>query len=880
MLPALTVAVLLASAPDAPFVRAVRIEASEAERRRLERYVEVSPGERLDAERLRHAVELIYATGDYADVRVELEPAADGVGVVVRPVPGPLLAAVRVQGDAPIDAGGIRELTRLRSGEPLWPQRLEGAAQAVATHLSDEGYPQARVAAEAVGEAEGTDAVFRIQAGPRAHVVQIAVEGEGPRDAFLSLARPRVGEVWRRVKAREAAEEMRRLLVREGRWRASVAAVDSYDATTAAVRLLFRVDRGPRVEVAIPDEAGGRRGEIETLLRENGAKSDAVDEAVDRIEEALRLLGHRDARVTSREEVASDHLRLVFDVEAGPVTRAASVRVMGDATVPAVALLTRPGEPLRDRTLDEDVRALSRALEDAGYGDARVDADVPDSAGSVPVVFRLRAGPRTEITSVDVVSPIALGGGPARELRSRAGRPYRVRDLVGDRNTLLALYHNAGYLQADVTSDLAFSEDRTGVAIRLRVVPGPQTRVDHIVIAGLTHTREEIVRREMQLQEADPLGVEAVLESQRRLGSLGVFGNVSISEIDPESIERRSLVVSVEELPRIRVAYGFGYSEREGPRLSAEVTRRNLGGRDRSLTTFVRGSFRGLRFFTTYREPYLLGRRQELFVTGFREEEERDTFDYVRYGLSVEAARRLSASWSLIARLTTQNTRSFDLKVPVAEIDRQYLNAVFSGPSLSLVHDGRDDPLDPRRGIFVTADTQFSHRVLGGDSFLKGFVQASHYRRLGTQMVLATNGRLGLARTLEGEEGPEGLPFPDRFYTGGDYSVRGFKQDFAGPLDTSVENRPLPTGGNALVLASAELRVNAGRYFSVAGFTDAGHVYPLASDIDLRDVRYSAGVGLRYKSAFGPIRVDWAYKLNRRDEASRSRVHFTIGHAF
>jgi outer membrane protein insertion porin family len=134
--------------------------------------------------------------------------------------------------------------------------------------------------------------------------------------------------------------------------------------------------------------------------------------------------------------------------------------------------------------------------------------------------------------------------------------------------------------------------------------------------------------------------------------------------------------------------------------------------------------------------------------------------------------------------------------------------------------------------------------------------------------VLALSARLGLARTFGLGESLL-LPRPDRFYAGGDYSLRGFRIDAVNPL-----------GGNALLLGGAELRIDTWRDFSTAVFAEAGNVFPLVSRVDVRDLRYTAGVGLRYKSAFGPLRVDWGFKLNRRDGESRSRLHVTIGHAF
>jgi outer membrane protein insertion porin family len=220
----------------------------------------------------------------------------------------------------------------------------------------------------------------------------------------------------------------------------------------------------------------------------------------------------------------------------------------------------------------------------------------------------------------------------------------------------------------------------------------------------------------------------------------------------------------------------------------------------------------------------------------------------------------------------------FNVTVPLDEIDRQFRSSTFSGPSASLVFDTRDDPLDPKRGRFVSADLGFSHNALGGDSFGKSYFQAASFTTLRPRLVLALQGRLGLARTYNDE--PPRLPLADRFFAGGDYSLRGFKTDFAGPLEPGADGELHPTGGNALLLGGVELRVTAARRLEIAAFSDVGNVYPLVSDLSLHDLRYAAGLGLRYKSSIGPIRVDYGYKLNRRPGESSHQWHVTVGHAF
>jgi outer membrane protein insertion porin family len=879
---------LAAAGPgDAPAegerVAAVLVEAPAADAARLRKYLELTPGDPYRADAVRHAVELIYATGAYEDVRVEAERGADGLALVVRLTPAPLLTGVVREGDPIRDAGELRRVSRLRAREPLWPVRLERAAEEVRQALVGDGYPEAQVTASARPAAEGAQAVFTLRAGPRARVQSTRVVFEGGPPALVArlhaMVAPRPGEVFRQEKADEAAQRMQRELFARGYWRGAVQVQAAREPGQGAVSLAFLVDAGSRMTVEfrgwLPPRALQR--DIEGLLRDGGLQADVREQGSERLEDALRSEGRRTARVSASEEPRPEGAALVYDIEPGPAARVGSVRTAGEEEdLVGVPLATPLGAPLDDRVVAADARALQRALEDKGYPEARVDAEVPEGGGDLPVVFRLRPGPRRLVASVALEAATPLpSDAPSRELNLRAGAPYRLRDLARDRNALLAAYRDAGYPQVEVTPEVSYTGDGQARVV-LRIAPGPQVRVDHVVIAGLQTTRAEVVRRELLVKEGEPLGLERVLESQRRLGALGIFERVSLSEMDPEAPDKRSVVVAAEEAPLTTVAYGVGYAERDLLRGSVEVTRRNLFGLDRSLSTFARYSFRGSRFLATFREPWLLGRRQEFFATVFREEEDRPAFDFVRVGGLVQTVRQRTA-WSLIVRYTYQLIDTFNIVNP-DEVGREFTSSTVSGPSASVVHDTRDDPLDPRRGGFASADVQLSHGVLGGDSFVKGFLQASRYRRLNARVVLALSGRLGLARTFG--ESPLLLPRPDRFYAGGDYGVRGFSLDAVGPVAPGPTGRLVPTGGNALLLGGAELRVDAGRFFSVAAFTDAGNVYPVVSDLDGGDLRYTAGLGLRYRSALGPLRMDWGYKLNRHPGESGYRFHFTLGHAF
>jgi outer membrane protein insertion porin family len=874
-----------ASAADLK-VHRVTLDLPAREAARLKRYVSIQEGESWDPAKVRQTVELLFATGEFEDVLVDVETGPEGQDVAIRPRPSPRLLEIKVEGDTVRSPRELRNLTRLRLGEALWPNRIDAAKRDVTRALVAAGYLEAQVSAAARPAADpflGADLVFHVSAGPRARVAKLELEGvEVPERALLAgTGQPAPGQPFVRARAEKAAQSMRLRLVASGRWGSSVDVRDVYDPSSAQVDLVFAVSPGP---VAILEMEGASfphalEKEVEQILREGGLRRDAQEAGGERLEVELRRRGYRDAQVHVREEQRPFGVAVVYEARPGAAAAVSLVRVEDFEGEPP-PLATHLGFPLEEATLQADVRTLTRVLEENGHSEAHVESVVPEGGGDLPVTFRARPGPRSTVDSFAISSPIDLPTAESRlGLRTRVGHPYRIRELAADRSTLLASYRDGGYLDATVIPEVAFSDDHTLARIKLVVEPGQRTDVAAVIVSGLRWTREQVVRRELAIEQGKPLGLGHLLESQKRLGALGIFDRVGLSDQAAGSGSQRTVVVAVDEAPRTTFSYGVGYSERELLRGSLEITRRNVGGLDRTLTAYARASFGGSRFLLGYREPYLFGRKRDLYVAGFREEEDRTGFNFKRTGVLAQTVTRLGDHVSLSARYTYQDTQVFDLQIPLDEVDRQFRTYTLSGPSLSLVNDRRDDALEPHVGLFLGADVQSSFRFLGGARFVKGFLQAATYRPVRDKLTLAIAGRLGLARTF-GLGEPLLLPLPERFFAGGDYGPRGFKTDYAGPLELGSSGDLVPTGGNALVFGGLELRYDLRRSLAFAVFTDAGSVYSRVSDVDLSEIFYTTGLGVRYKTPVGPIRVDWGLKLNRRPGEGLYRIHVTIGNAF
>ncbi|MEE8217632.1 MAG: BamA/TamA family outer membrane protein [Vicinamibacteria bacterium] len=876
----------LAAAEGADIVSKVRIEAPDPEG--LERFVEVEAGRPLDPVAVRHTVELIYATGQFEDVRVELEREEDGggVSVVIRALPAPLLVDVRVEGDRVLSAGTLRRITRLRRGEPLWESRCELAGRDAGLALKERGYLEALVEVTAETVRGGADALFHVHAGPLVRVGSASVSGAAGF-ALDDLIRPRLGGVYRLDRATRAAESMRQRLARADHWRATVDARETYVPGPALMGLVFQVTAGAPMDLEVRGAKipRGLLGEVRGLLREGGIARDVLEAAAERIETHLRHVGHREATVRALIELRGEKVgreSVVFDTVPGPRALVASIELEGADAALLSGLGTGPGEPIEDSVLGEDARTLTRRLEERGHFEASVEVDVPEGGGALPVVFLARPGPKAMVVEVEIDGPPlppSRENEDLQELAVRPGLPYRVRDVAASREVLLSAWRRAGFLAVTVGPENGFSDDRTEVRVRLVVEPGPRTIVECIVVAGLRQTKEVTVAREIDLRPGEPFSFERVLESQRRLLSLGIFERVTISELDTSSEEQRDVVVSVQEAPRTTVSWGVGYSEQDLLRGSVELTRRNLNGLGRTASVFARGSFRGNRFLLNVREPWLFGKDLDSFLTAFFEEEDRSSFDFNRKGGVVQAGQKIDTRTTLIYRYLFQDTNVFNIEVPEEEIDRQFRTYTVSGPAFSVVWDARDDPLEPRRGAFFASDLGLSLDALGGVSYVKGFVQTANIRRLRSDLALVLSVRLGLAATY-GADSPALLPLPERFFAGGAFGPRGWIVDGVGPQVITPEGEVFATGGNALLLGGAELRYDLTRSFQLATFLDVGNVYPEVRDLSIADLRRSVGLGLRYLTPIGPIRLDYGHKIHRLPGESPGRFHLTIGYAF
>lgn len=921
--------------------------------------IETRVGMPLSMRQVRESLAHLFSVGRFESIEVDGRVVPDGV--VLQYVLAPLQLIERIEFDdrPALSAADLRRAVTDAHGPAFRIEQAPAVADTLQRYYRDRGFLSATVDVRV--ESRGARRILRaeVRAGSRVRIDRFTVRGVSATMYPLILERlglergmPYDGrDIERRLRDYEA--QLRRRRYYEVSLEHEIEVMDG----GRLVDLILDVRQGPRITVELAgDELPD--ADVDALVpieSEGSVDEDLLEDADRRIATLLRDRGYRDAVVTHARETTGDGLSLVFHAERGRLYVVDGVAFEGNATVPeaelAPLLTIEPEAPLVMRELDISADLVAEHYRRLGYATVRVEARIDELAAAsgsagpgvrVVCTIAIVEGPQVTVRSVTVEGSAFRSAEELTALmESRAGGAYFAREVAADRDRIQALYLDAGYDRALVAVEPRFDDGLTAVDLLYRIAEGPQTIVEHILIAGNETIGSESIRRELVLEEGQPLGLAAVAETRRRLNALGLFRRIDIREFSHGRRDRRDVVVVVEEAAATRLAYGGGFEVSQrlrrvtdtgrgvsqaveqlefAPRGFVQIGRRNLWGKNRSIDLFTRVSvrrqndpvllapavrdggfgFNEYRVLGTYTEPRAFGQEWDLYVTGFVEEAIRPGFDLFSRGFNAETRGQMTPalSTSLAYSWGKNDTTNVQLNpedVPL--VDRLFEKVRLSSFSGSLLRDTRDDVVDPTGGEVFSMDARVAGRAIGSEvGFAKAFTQAFIYRRMpgARRIVLAAGVRLGLAVGFpRGGVGSHPLlPISERFFAGGDTTVRGYAFDRlgvpAGQPGATIDADGFPQGGNAVVILNSEVRVPVTRDLGVVGFLDGGNVYDHVSNISLGRIRGGIGFGVRYRSPVGPIRVDLGFKLDRQElgsGANRERerltaLHISIGQAF
>jgi translocation and assembly module TamA len=544
----------------------------------------------------------------------------------------------------------------------------------------------------------------------------------------------------------------------------------------------------------------------------------------------------------------------------------------------AQAALARINTALRSRGYyDAAITATvdGRPIAEAGALDA---IDARPEAEPVSFSFNVTTGPRYRVGDVAIRGPTAQASLPAidrAKLGLAPGDPADATAILEAQDKLITELRKQGYALASIKRDVVVNHATREATVTFVAETGPLARMGPVRFSGTDKVDTVWLQRRVPFKEGEPYDPAKVDALRGKLTSLGVFNAVRIKPAATLGANGELPIdVELTDRPPRSIGFGISYETQLGFAVSGFWTHRNLFGQAESLRLTAELNHigqgyaildTGFAFRAAFRKPdwWLSGQDGRLEAAALRE-----VLDaYTRSAVTAYAGfdRTFSPRWQAKLGLAGELSR----------ITRNGITMDYQlvGLPLSILYNHANSDLNPTEGYRV--DLDITPWVYSRDFFTVIRLTGRHYFDIGEpgRSVLATRASIGSEPAVS----IGGIPPDKYFYAGGGGSVRGFVYQSAGPRDNF--NNPL--GGASVVEANIEFRQRFGKSWGAVAFVDAGSAYPyFMPDFGLFAPRVGAGLGLRYYTDFGPVRVDVGMPLNRREGDPPFGVYVSLGQAF
>lgn len=943
----------------------------------------LKPGELLDRSKLQQSIQTLYASGRFADIQAEAERTPDRhLNLVFKVTPNYFVGDINVEGapGRPTE-NQIINATKLQLGELLTKEAVERGLQRVQALLEEDGFYHAKISYQEEFDPKNQLATItiHISAGHEATIGTVNVTGQprySPED-IRDIAHMHSGDPVSAERLTSALQRLRNKYQKQNRLLAQVTVTHAYRSENDEVDYTFNIDPGPVVAIEVDGFRLSRRvvKKKVPVYEEGALDDDLLNEGRRNLLDYLQTRGYFEAKVGIRRQTPqADTLRVIYVVDPGPLHKLVRIDFQGNQYFTSDVLLARMQVQPAGRLLSHgrysqsllasDIRGLQELYRANGFAQVKIGSKVIDDYQNVTnqlaIDLLVEEGPQTLVAALHIVGNKSLGTDELLPLLSTVERqPFSDFNVSTDRDAILNYYFNHGFPNATFESSAKpLPDNPTRMDVTFAIHEGEQIFVDRVLVSGLHYTRPYIVDRQLQVHPGTPVSQIDMLDTQRRLYDLGVFNQVDTAIQDPEGTEsNKNILVNVHEAKRYTFNYGVGIEVQTGtpsganapsgrtgasPRVSFDVTRINFRGRDHTITFKSHVGRLQQRVLLSYDAPRWFNRENlRLTFTAFYD----NTFDVTTFASkrlqgSVQAEQSLGRGSTLFYRFSYRKVQAANFAANFSPNEVPLLSQPtrVGMPGVSYIRDHRDNPLESRKGSYMTFDSGVASSDFGSEAdFSRLLAQYSTYYTIKKKYVFARSTSVGVETPFRNtiiqspsqavQPVPAGktlIPLPERFFSGGGNSLRGFGLNQAGPRDL---NSGFPVGGSGLFINNLELRFPPvvlpffQDNLSFAVFHDAGNVFDTGHDMlhsltrwkqknpdvclkqstyqqcDFNYISHAVGVGVRYRTPVGPVRFDFGYNLNppafpsfvtdaagqqifKPNRASHFNVYFSIGQTF
>ena len=532
---------------------------------------------------------------------------------------------------------------------------------------------------------------------------------------------------------------------------------------------------------------------------------------------------------------------------------------------------------LNEENLSQDTARLTAFYHNKGYVQARVgEPEVKFEEDGIVITIRIVEGPQFKVGEVTMAGDLII---PPEQLLKKIKileEEYYNRDAIRlDVIALSDIYADEGYANVDVEPRIEQDPEKLVVNITFEITKGKQVYFEEITISGNSKTRDKVIRRQLQVYEQELYSGRRLKRSVRNLYRLDYFEDIKVDTVKGSADDKMRLRVDVTEKNTGAFSFGAGYGNIENLFLTGSISERNLFGRAQTLS--LKGQFgsKTTKFTLGFTEPWLFDIPLSAGADVYNWNYSFSTYDKdsvggnLRLGYPVIDFTRMNLVYTYdIADIQNVSEDAAD------SIKRDQGENIKSSITTGLRYDSRNDRFHPTHGSAHSASYEFAG-IGGTVGFNKIIGETGWYYPLIWKTVGVLHGKAGYVKQLQGKT----LPDYEKFYMVGIDALRGFERDDLSPRDENGSE----IGGNKFVQGNVEVRFplvpQAGVYGVV--FFDTGDIYAESEDIELDNLRESAGCGIRWLSPMGPVRLEYGWILDPKPtDSATGNWEFSMASAF
>ncbi len=684
------------------------------------------------------------------------------------------------------------------------------------------------------------------------------------------------------------------------------------DKGDKGVIVTFEVKENPSVKKVV--FKGNKEVKTEDLKKivniEEGeiVTSKDLDRALENIKAYYEQLGYSGTKVTiTFKKVSSAQIKLIFNIKEGKKKYIKKIEFIGNkafsnrelksllsiseksifSPVKKVIRFLRAAvnpEPTAEpgvynvAFLYRDLGRIETFYKNHGYIDVKVgEPIIKEEPDGVIIKIPIDEGPQYKVGKVKIEQDLFPENKLYKKIRTSSGKVFSLKTLLEDKNILEYLFADYGYAYVRVDTDIKKDVKHRLVNVTFKIDKGPVVYINRIEIEGNTKTRDKVIRREIRLAEGWPYSASRLEDSEIRLRRLGFFKDVKIEKEKGPKENELNLKVKVKEMLTGTFKMGGGYSSYDKFIFMFDITERNFLGKGQKLSLSGRIGTRSSRYSINFYDPYFRDTRYSLGLSLYNLALMYDDFTKNTKGGSIRIGYDFTSLLYSYIGFRYDDTKLKDLSDNVAEIilkskDINITSAFQSG----IVYDSRNRYFMPTKGCYHRLDLEYAGNFLGGESnYLKIEGEHSIYKPIYKKLI--GHIRLGYGYLTEG--GAHKIPVFERFYLGGINSVRGYQYGNISPRDPITGDK---IGGTRefFIQTEAIFPIFKSIYLNGVIFFDMGDVWDEKTGFRTSDIRKSIGIGLRWLSPVGPIRIEWGYNIDRKLGDDTSNFNFQIGGRF